>query len=286
MSSYQVSIAQFAPILGGVDANLETHLRLCEQAAASGSRLIVFPELSLTGYFVKDLVGEVALSLDAPQLAAIRRASERIDVVCGFIEKADGDRHHIASGYFSGGELLHVHRKVYLPTYGMFEEGRFIAPGRRLRAFDGPLGRTAILICEDLWHPSTVGVMAADGADLLIGVAASPARGFGGDRPDSARIYEQMNRVYAQLFGMNVVFSNRVGFEDGVGFWGGSEAISPTGSELVKAPYFDDALVTATIDPADARRARLATPLGRDERLDVTIDELSRIATTRREGHA
>ncbi|MNY12444.1 hypothetical protein D3C86_1455250 [compost metagenome] len=128
--------------------------------------------------------------------------------------------------------------------------------------------------------------MAADGADLLIGVAASPARGFGGDRPDSARIYEQMNRVYAQLFGMNVVFANRVGFEDGVGFWGGSEAISPTGSELAKAPYFDDALVTATIDPADARRARLATPLGRDERLDVTIDELSRIATTRREGHA
>lgn len=285
MPSYQVSIAQFAPVLGGLSANLATHQRLAEEAIAGGSRLVVFPELSLTGYFVKDLVSEVALRQDAPQLDAIRKLSERIDLVCGFIEQGDGDRLHIASGYFSGGELLHVHRKVYLPTYGMFEEGRFIAPGRRLRAFDGPLGRTAILICEDLWHPSTVGVMAADGADLLIGVAASPARGFGGDRPDSARIYEQMNRVYAQLFGMNVVFSNRVGFEDGVGFWGGSEAIAPTGDALVKAPYFDDALVSATIDPSDARRARLATPLGRDERLDVTIAELSRIATARSEGN-
>jgi predicted amidohydrolase len=284
MPSYQVSIAQFAPVLGGVSANLEAHLRMCERAAESGSRLVVFPELSLTGYFVKDLVSEVALSPDAPELDAIRRASERIDVVCGFIERSEGDRHHIASGYFSQGELIHLHRKVYLPTYGMFEEGRFIAPGRQLRAFDGPLGRTAILICEDLWHPSTVGVMAADGADLLIGVAASPARGFGGDRPDSARIYEQMIRVYAQLFGMNVVFANRVGFEDGVGFWGGSEAIAPTGEALVKAPYFDDALVTALIDPGDARRARIATPLGRDERLDVTIAELSRIASSRSEG--
>lgn len=281
MRPFQVSVAQFAPVLGDLDANLAAHRRMAEAAIASGSHLVVFPELSLTGYFVKDLVGDLALTRDDARLAPLRELSRRIDVVSSFIEKGPGDRAYIAAGYFSGGELLHLHRKVYLPTYGMFEEGRFLSNGSSIRAFDGPLGRTTLLVCEDLWHPSTVGVAAADGTDLLIGVAASPARGFGGDRPDSARLYEQMLRVYAQLYGMHVVFSNRTGFEDGVGFWGGSEAVDPFGRELAKAPYFDEAMVAATLDPMQARRARQVTPLGRDERLDVTLGELERIRRER-----
>lgn len=279
--SFQVSVAQFAPVLGGLDANLAAHRRMAETAIAAGSQLIVFPELSVTGYFVKDLVSELAVTRDDARLEPLRELSRRIDVVASFIERGTSDRTYIAAGYFSGGELLHVHRKVYLPTYGMFEEGRFLSSGTTIRAFDGPFGRTALLICEDLWHPSTVGVAAADGANLLIGVAASPARGFGGDRPDSAQLYEQMLRVYAQLFGMHVVFSNRVGFEDGVGFWGGSEVVDPFGRELIKAPYFDESMVTVSIDPREARRAHQVTPLGRDERLDVTISELDRIRTER-----
>lgn len=286
MRPFQVSVAQFAPVLGVLDANLAAHRRMAQAAIAAGSQLIVFPELSLTGYFVKDLVGDLALSRDDARLDPMRELSRQIDVVASFIERGEGDRAYIAAGYFSGGELLHVHRKVYLPTYGMFEEGRFLSSGTRIQAFDGPLGRTAILICEDLWHPSTVGVAAADGADLLIGVAASPARGFGGDRPDSARLYEQMVRVYAQLYGMHIVFSNRIGFEDGVGFWGGSEAVDPFGRELAKAPYFDEAMVTATLDPREARRARQVTPLGRDERLDMTLSELERIRRERAGGVA
>lgn len=281
MRPARLSVAQFAPVLGDLDANLAAHRRFADSAVANGSQLLVFPELSLTGYFVKDLVGELAMTREDARLDPLRDMSRRLDLVASFIERGEGDRAYIAAGYFSGGELLHVHRKVYLPTYGMFEEGRFLSSGSRIGTFDGPLGRTAILICEDLWHPSTVGVAAADGADLLIGVAASPARGFGGDRPDSARLYEQMNRVYAQLFGMHVVFSNRTGFEDGVGFWGGSEVVDPFGRELAKSPYFDEALLTATIDPLEARRARLVTPLGRDERLDVTIAELDRIRRAR-----
>lgn len=281
MHPFQVSVAQFAPVLGGFDANMAAHRRMAEAAAAAGSRLIVFPELSLTGYFVKDLVSELAIHRDDARLDPVRDLSRRIDVVASFIERGESDRAYIAAGYFSGGELLHVHRKVYLPTYGMFEEGRFLSNGSRIRAFDGPLGRTALLICEDLWHPSTVGVAAADGTDLLIGVAASPARGFGGDRPDSARLYEQMIRVYAQLYGMHVLFSNRVGFEDGVGFWGGSEVVDPFGRELAKAPYFDEAMESAMVDPRESHRARQVTPLGRDERLDVTLSELERIRAER-----
>jgi predicted amidohydrolase len=277
MPPFQVSLAQFAPALGAFERNLERHRAIAQDAIAQGSQLVVFPELSLTGYFVKDLVADLAMASDDPRLDPLRELSHRIDLVAGFIERGAGDRLYIAAGYFSGGTLLQVHRKVYLPTYGMFEEARFLTAGSQLLAFDGPLGRTAMLICEDLWHPSTVGVVAADGAELLIGIAASPARGFGGDRPDSARLYEQMSRVYAQLFGMHVLFVNRVGFEDGVGFWGGSEAIDPFGRELAKAPYFDDALVSVRLDPQETRRAHLVTPLGRDERLDVTIAGLERV---------
>lgn len=278
MIPFQVAIAQHAPVLGDFERNLQAHLELGEKAREQGARLIVFPELSLTGYFVKDLVGELAMVAEDQKLAPLRELSHQIDVVAGFIEQGDAHRVYLSSGYFAGGILRHVHRKVYLPTYGMFEEARFLTPGQRLQAFDTDMGRAAILICEDLWHPSTVGVMAADGAELLIAVAASPARGFGGDRPDSARIYEQMNRVYAQLFGMHVVFANRIGFEDGVGFWGGSEIVDPFGREIAKAAYFEPGLLHAAVDPRETHRAQILTPLGRDERLDLTLGELSRIA--------
>lgn len=281
MIPFQVGIAQHAPLLGDFERNLDEHLILGERAREQGARLIVFPELSLTGYFVKDLANELAMTAEDAKLQPLRELSRRIDVVAGFIELGEDHRLYLASAYFSGGTMVHLHRKAYLPTYGMFEEARFLTAGNSLRAFSTPMGRAGMLICEDLWHPSTVGVMAADGAELLIAVASSPARGFSGDRPDSARIYEQMNRVYAQLFGLHVVFANRVGFEDGVGFWGGSEIIDPFGHEISKAPYFDPALLLGGIDPREARRAQSLTPLGRDERHDLTLAELGRIASSR-----
>ena len=278
MIPFQVAIAQFAPLLGDFSRNLQEHLALGERAMGQGARLVVFPELSLTGYFVKDLVSDLAIAPHDAKLQPLRALSRHIDVVAGFIERGDARRLYLVSAYFSKGELLHLHRKAYLPTYGMFEEARFLSPGNQLRAFDTDWGRAGLLICEDLWHPSTVGVMAADRAEILIAVASSPARGFSGDRPDSARLYEQMNRVYAQLFGMQVIFANRVGFEDGVGFWGGSEIIDPFGETLGKAPYFDPSLLLANVDPRVTQRAQLLTPLGRDERLDLTLRELRRIA--------
>ena len=281
--SYQITLAQISPTLGDLDRNAALHRAVLDDAITAGSDLVVFPELSLTGYFAKDLVDEIALGLDDPRLDTFRQASSQIDIVVGLILADRGQLLHVASVYFARGEVVHVHRKAYLPTYGMFEEARFLAPGNALRAFDTRLGRMAILICEDVWHPSSVGVVCADGADVLLVVAASPARGFDSDRPASARVYEDMNRLYAELFGIHVVFCNRVGFEDGIGFWGGSEAIDPFGVRLAKAPYFETAQVTVSIDPAAQRRARLVTPLWRDERLDLTHTELSRIIGERRE---
>lgn len=276
----RVAVAQLSPALGDLERNLGLHLAQIEAARAQGAALIVFPELSLTGYFLKDLTADVAMGPDHPVLRAMAEASRRIDVVAGFIALED-DHATIAAGYWSQGQLLHVHHKAYLPTYGMFEEGRFVMPGSKLRAFDAPLGRSGMLICEDLWHPSTVGILSVDGADLLIAIAASPARGFAGDRPDSARIYEQMTELYARLYGLNVVFANRVGFEDGIGFWGGSRIVNPFGAELARAPYFDEALIVADLDLTASARARRLMPLTRDERPDLTLSELQRILAKR-----
>ena len=276
----RVAIAQLSPVLGAPARNLRLHLDRIAAARAQGAALIVFPELSLTGYFLKDLTADVAMPADHPILAHLADASRDIDVVAGYVALED-DHAYIAAGYWSKGRLLHRHHKAYLPTYGMFEEGRFVAPGSKLRAFDAPLGRSAMLICEDLWHPSTVGIVSVDGADLLIGIAASPARGFAGDRPDSAKTYEQMTELYARLYGLNVLFANRVGFEDGIGFWGGSRVVDPFGTELARAPYFEEALVVADLDLSASARARRLMPLTRDERPDLTIAELQRVLAER-----
>lgn len=276
----RVAIAQLAPVLGDLERNLSKHLDQIDAARKQGAELVVFPELSLTGYFLKDLTADVAMAPDHPVLERLAQASRDLDVVAGYIALEDGHA-TIAAGYWSRGRQIHLHQKAYLPTYGMFEEGRFVTAGHRLRAFDGPFGRSAMLICEDLWHPSTVGIMSADGADLLIGIAASPARGFAGDRPDSARAYEQMTEVYARLYGLNVIFANRVGFEDGIGFWGGSRIVDAFGNEVARAPYFEDALLVAELDLSAASRAQRIMPLTRDERPDLTIAELQRVLARR-----
>ncbi len=155
MKDLRVALAQFSPRLGDLEANLTTHLDCLVRARDAGADLVVFPELSLTGYHLSDQVPEVAVPLDSEPLRRIQHASETIDVVVGFVEDAPGHRFHNAAAYFSAGRPAHVHRKLYLPTYGMFQEGREFAAGETLRAFDTDHGPAGLLICEDLWHATS-----------------------------------------------------------------------------------------------------------------------------------
>jgi predicted amidohydrolase len=177
-----------------------------------------------------------------------------------------------------------VHRKVYLPTYGLFEEQRYFSPGKRFQAFQSPrFGRLGILICEDLWHVSAVAVMQAEEVDVLVCVINSPARGVEGPKIGTAETYELLARTFSQLLGALVIIVNRVGFEDGLCFFGHSMAVGPDGRILGVAPQFDECLAIVRCDLADLRRQRLITPLGRDEQLLVTIEELERIKRRRYE---
>jgi predicted amidohydrolase len=171
-----------------------------------------------------------------------------------------------------------------LPTYGLFDEQRYFAAGERFLAFDtARFGRVGILVCEDFWHLSAAAIMQAEEVDLLICTANSPARGVDGEKVHTAETYEQLAKAFAQLLGAAVIVANRVGFEDGLCFWGGSMAIGPDGHTVAQAPMFDPALCVAAFDPAELRRQRLIVPLARDERLLVTIEELHRIKRQRYE---
>ena len=284
----RVALAQIAPALGDRRRNLDLHLGEIERAASAASDLVVFPELSLTGYFLRDMVPDVALPRDAAELVELARAAGPMGLIAGFVEETADNRFYNSVFYAQNGQLRHIHRKVYLPTYGLFDEARYFARGDRIRGFDLMLGdarwqRAGLLVCEDFWHLSTLTVLQAEGVALVICVANSPARGIQGREVETAATYHRLCRTYAQLLGAVVVLVNRVGFEDGLCFWGGSLVVGPDAATIAAAAPFEPALVTATIDPDEIRRERLITPLSRDERLLLTIEELQRIKRERYE---
>jgi predicted amidohydrolase len=273
-----VALAQMDPALGDRDRNLEQHRHWVKQAAEAGARLLVFPELSLTGYFLKDLVPDIAIQLDSPQMRELAALSTELDVVLGAVIESADHRYFNSSLYFSRGELVHVHRKVYLPTYGMFDEQRYFAPGDRFRSFETGFGRAGMLVCEDIWHFSSAYILSLEGVNMIIAPSSSPGRGITTDeRLGTAESYTLLCRTYAQFLTTFFLYCNRVGFEDGANFWGGSMVIGPNGDIIAQHEDADEALVLATLDLADVRRERLANPLLRDEHLELTINELRRV---------
>lgn len=279
-----LALAQIATKLGDVESNLEKHLHLITQAKEQKADLLVFPELSLTGYVLQDLVASVAHRPTEDDLVFRRllKASNDLDLVIGFVDEDSRHRFFIASAYLSGGRVLHVHHKVYLPTYGLFDEGRFFAWGDAVRAFDTRFGRVGMLICEDFWHASPPYLLWLDGADLMLFSSASPGRGLNDkEKLESARWVERVNKAYASMFTSFVVHCNRVGFEDGLLFWGGATVNDPNGELLAQGPYFEEALTVCELDLNQLRRTRARLPLLRDERTALVQKEMSRILSAR-----
>ncbi|PKO07997.1 MAG: carbon-nitrogen hydrolase [Chloroflexi bacterium HGW-Chloroflexi-2] len=276
----KLALAQINTVLGNVPANLAKHLELIDQALAQEADLLVFPELSMTGYLLQDMVPQVAMRPNAkdPVFSKLLQASQKIDLVVGFVQEDERNRFYIASGYLSGGEVVHVHQKIYLPTYGLFDEGRFFAWGDSVRAFDTRFGRFGMLVCEDFWHASVPYLLWQDGADVLIFSSASPGRGLSNEPlVDSARWVDHINRAYASMFTTFVAHTNRVGHEDGLHFWGGAMVYDPNGDVLARAPQCEETVLFCEIDLNQLHRTRTRLPLLRDERTALVQRELSRI---------
>jgi len=277
-----LALAQMNTKLGCLEANLEKHLALIDQAA--GADLLVFPELSLTGYVLQDLVPTIALrpAADNPIFRRLLDASHKMDLVVGFAEEDQRNRFFISAAYLSKGEIVYIHRKVYLPTYGLFDEGRFFAWGDNVQAFDTRFGRVGILICEDFWHASLPYLLWQDGADLFLFTSASPGRGLNAEpQLESARWVDHINRAYASLFTSFVAHTNRVGYEDGLNFWGGATVFNPNGDLMVHGPYHEEAVITTEVDLNQLHRTRTRLPLLRDERTGLVQRELARILSNR-----
>lgn len=276
----RLALVQMNTTLGREDKNLLKHLEYIEQAQNQGADLIIFPELSLTGYVLQDLVPTVAHRpvADDPIFAPLLEASQKIDMVVGFVEEDERNRFYIAAAYLSRGKVSHVHRKVYLPTYGLFDEGRFFAWGDQVRAFDTRFGRVGMLICEDFWHASPPYLLWLDGADLLIFISSSPGRGLTADPVlENVHWIRQINQAYASLFTSFVFYTNRVGYEDGLNFPGGAAVVDPNGVMLAEAPHHDEHMLITDVDLNQLHRTRARLPLLRDERTALVQRELNRI---------
>jgi len=281
----RIALAQIAPRLGALDQNLGRHHELIDAARAAGADLVVFPELGLTGYQLQDLAAEVAMRLDDPRLATLAGRTRGLSAVVSFVEESADHRLFIAAALLEDGELRHIHRKLFLPTYGLFDERRFFAAGDVLRATPSRLGvGVGLAVCEDFWHLPVAELLALDGAQILINVSSSPGRDLAATNEvglGTATSWRTIMRTFAQLTTSFVVFVNRVGVEESISFWGGSEVIGPTGELVFGAPLFDEGLFVGDIVLDDIRRERIALPLLRDERPELLGRELARVIAER-----
>jgi NAD+ synthetase len=281
-STLDLAIVQFRPRKGNYASNIARIGGLLARAATLSPRpaVVQFPETAATGYFVeggvRDLAvtaGELARDLDAAYRQALREP-QPVDVVLGFYEKWRDTLYNSAAYVRLGRgepEILHVHRKNFLPTYGLFDEERFVERGLEMRAFDTPWGRAAILVCEDAWHSLSGTVAALDGAQLIFISSAAPARGVwpredATPGPASVARWERLVRDIAEEHGVFVTFSNLVGSEGGKMFPGASMLMGPRGDIRSRAPVWEEAMLLATIDLGDLARARSDVPLLADLR--------------------
>lgn len=280
-----LALVQFAPRKGDVDANIrhvaEAFAAMREDRAGLPD-VAVFPEASLSGYFVEGGVGDVALTAqDAVSKinAALRKSlgarMPAVDAVIGFYEDDEGKFYNSAL-YATFGpkpELRHVHRKLFLPTYGVFDEERFVSRGRTITAFDTPHGRAAILICEDACHSLSTVIAALSGANTIYIPSASPGRGMEDAEPANITMWRELMRVVAAEHGIFVAYAGLVGFEGGKGLSGASRLVGPQGDVRAEAPFLGETILRSTIAPDDVRVARSALPMLGD--LEANLAEFS-----------
>jgi predicted amidohydrolase len=269
--SLRIGLAQVDAVLGDVDANVASARSVMARARGAGVDLVVFPELALTGYALGHVEADVARALGDPELAGLAAEADGMGCVIGFAEAGRVHTYNSAA-YLQGGQVRHVHRKLYLPTYDIWEERKHFTPGDRLRAFDTPWGPAAVLICGDAWQPAVATLAVQDGARILIVPACSTAR-----KPDIQDDWREVCRFYARMLECFVVFVNRVGTEPGLDFWGGSHVHDPWGVRLAEAPVGEEAFVTADLDLGAVRRRRHELPLVKEARLGLLGRELDRL---------
>ena len=294
----KVGVYQTDPVLLDVKTNLAVAIEKIEAAKAQGVDLVVFPELSLTGYFVRERYHEAALRMDSPEIKKLAGATKGTAAVVGFIEESPAMNFYNSALIAVDGDILFAYRKLNLPNYGVFEERKIFSGGKHVRVFKLKGLTIAPFICNDLWHPSLPYLGVTQKADIFITMFNS-SRGSMGNEFSNIESWNIINRFYSRVFGVYNLCANRVGcevFEDlraseadpsdslatvvddnPFRFWGGSEIINPFGRAIVTAALFDSDAIFADISRDLVRKKRIMLPYLRNDDPYFTHRELGRI---------
>ena len=275
----RIALAQIAPHLGDVKHNYSLHQEYIAKAKRKKADLLIFPELSLTGYTLKDLTPEMAINPKTDRMyKALAKLSQDISLVFGFVEEKEDGLVYNSSAFLAKGKTLHIHRKVFLPTYGMFEEGKFFAQGKNFRTFSSPFGKMGMMICYDFLHYGASYLLFVGVAEMIIAISAAPGRGMSEDSPyATSHMWELMGEAISRFSSVFLIYCNRVGMEDGKIFAGGSFIYSPAGTLIAKASYVDEELLVAEIELEEIKTYRKKWPYKRDEKPEIISEALKRI---------
>ncbi|GMG81757.1 carbon-nitrogen hydrolase [Paralimibaculum aggregatum] len=272
----KIGAAQFASEIGDVDANIDRHLHWIAEGRAAGLDMLVLPEVSLTGHHGAEHLLDCAMKRTDPRLTRLAAAAGPMATVVGFIEEGPGAQFYNAAAVLQGGRMVHLHRKVNLPTYGLLEEGKHYAQGRFVDTWeiDGDW-RGGLLICADAWNPALTHLAFLHGATLLTVPVSSGVEAVGADFDNPAG-WALTVRFYAMMYGAPVVMVNRTGREKGLTFWGGSRIVDPFGREIAVAGEGEE-MISAELDYAVVRKARHLLPTVRDSNMSLVLRETGRL---------
>lgn len=264
-----IAVAQIAPEVGNLDANLDKVRAYQAQACEEGADMVIFPELTMTGYTLGEEISRYALTQSSPVFQELLSLSKKGPMIVGYVERSPRGRIYNAAVMLAEGRVVHIHRKVYLPNYGLWEEQKRFARGRRLEVFLFKGFRIALFICNDFWYPSMGYLAASNDADVFI-VIANSALDTDGMHP---RAWDMLIRTPALIYGGYVVFVNRVGSEHGWSFWGGSTVVAPSGLWSAAAGTGEE-ILHAKLEYNAVEQSRDALPLIRDMDIEFTLREL------------
>jgi predicted amidohydrolase len=274
--SLKIAVAQIDARHGDIAANLQKHLDVIDAARAGGAEVLLFPELSLTGYCVGEQSLGLAIPRDHEVIQRLAAASGDMWTVAGFIEEGVAAQIHNSLAVLHAGAVSFLHRKLNLATFGKLEEGKHFAGGRYLETFNlGPRWRAATLICADCWNPALVHLAAVQGATLLLLPVASALDVVGGEFSNPLG-WQRALDFYAMVYGMPLAMANFAGEQNGARFWGGSRILDPYGNALAQAGDGEE-LIFAALDFQAVLTARYHLPTLRDSNLDLIYRELGRL---------
>jgi predicted amidohydrolase len=274
----RIALAQVDAQLGDIDANVSRAERAIAEANDEGADMVVFPELSLTGFTVGDVDEDVSMALDDERILHLAHQTKGGLLLCFPEAQTHGLHTYNSAAYFEDGRLVHVHRKLYLPNYSIFEERKHFLPGQTSRAYPvlGGRHRAATLICNDAWQPQLAFLSTQDGAMIML-VPAASAQSMFPERYDSRDYWRGITTFYGRMYQLYVVFVNRVGSEGQLRFWGGSHITDPWGEVVAEAKEFEEQVLTVDIDITEVRRRRRCIPLVREARLGLIRREVDRL---------